>query len=231
LKYLLLNFIQINRLEWKPEEYDNIKQITLNANRIWLPDIVLENGVGQNEYLTQYKLFNPWVEYTGKVVWVPEVQIFTKCIIKVKDFPFDKQCCEISLYSWAHTAEQMTILQFGNKNVTNLTHLAHNTEWNIYNTCAKNETITIGEGTLWWITTYVIKIKRESIYYFYTLLMPCAVLSLCSLLMFWLPPDSEEKITLGVTILLAFFVNSLIVSNYTPEASSELPVIGKDLVK
>ena len=125
----------------------------------------------------------------------------------------------------------MTILQFGNKNVTNLTHLAHNTEWNIYNTCAKNETITIGEGTLWWITTYVIKIKRESIYYFYTLLMPCAVLSLCSLLMFWLPPDSEEKITLGVTILLAFFVNSLIVSNYTPEASSELPVIGKDLVK
>jgi hypothetical protein len=125
----------------------------------------------------------------------------------------------------------MTILQFGNKNVTNLTHLAHNTEWNIYNTCAKNETITIGEGTLWWITTYVIKIKRESIYYFYTLLMPCAVLSLCSLLMFWLPPDSEEKITLGVTILLAFFVNSLIVSNYTPEASSELPVIGKDLFK
>ena len=30
----------------------------------------------------------------------------------------------------------------------------------------------------------------------------------------------------GVTILLAFFVNSLVVSNYTPEAASELPVIG-----
>ncbi len=32
--------------------------------------------------------------------------------------------------------------------------------------------------------------------------------------------------TIGVTILLAFFVNSLVVSNYTPEAASELPVIG-----
>lgn len=32
--------------------------------------------------------------------------------------------------------------------------------------------------------------------------------------------------TPGVTILLAFFVNSLVVSNYTPEASNELPVIG-----
>jgi hypothetical protein len=48
-----------------------------------LPDIVLENGVGENGYLTQYKLFNPWVDFTGTVIWVPEVQIFTRCIIKV----------------------------------------------------------------------------------------------------------------------------------------------------
>jgi hypothetical protein len=40
------------------------------------------------------------------------------------------------------------------------------------------------------------------------------------------PSKSGEKITLGVTILLAFFVNSLVVSNYTPESASELPVIG-----
>ena len=56
--------------------------------------------------------------------------------------------------------------------------------------------------------------------------MPCGVLSFLSVLLFWLPPDTNEKITLGVTILLAFFVNSLVVSNYTPESASELPVIG-----
>ena len=43
------------------------------------------------------------------------------------------------------------------------------------------------------------------------------------MLLFLLPPDSGEKITLGVTILLAFFVNSLVVSNYTPEATTDLP--------
>jgi hypothetical protein len=46
------------------------------------------------------------------------------------------------------------------------------------------------------------------------------------MLMFLLPPDTGEKITLGVTILLAFFVNSLVVSNYTPEGANKLPVIG-----
>ena len=216
----------IKRFKWNPKEYNNITQVTLKANKIWLPDIVLENGVGENEYLTQFKLFNPWVSYSGLVTWVPEVKVHTKCIIKVKDFPFDTQCCEINLYSWAHTAEQMVILQYGNKNVTNLTHLAQNTEWYIYNTCAVNSTIKISD-LKWWVTRYAIKIKRQSIYHFYTLIMPCAVLSLCSILLFLLPPDSEEKIALGVTILLAFFVNSLVVSNYTPEASFELPVIGK----
>jgi hypothetical protein len=177
--------------------------------------------------LSQFKLFNPWVNYKGLVTWVPEVKIHTRCLIKVKDFPFDTQCCEINLYSWAHTADQMTILQYENKNITNLTHLANNTEWYIYNTCALNKTIETSAGLKWWLTRYVVQIKRASIYHFYTLLMPCCVLSLCSVLLFWLPPDSEEKIALGVTILLAFFVNSLVVSNYTPEASFDLPVIGK----
>jgi hypothetical protein len=120
----------------------------------------------------------------------------------------------------------MIILLYENINVTNLTHLAYNTEWLIYNTCAINKTITTSENLNWWVNKFVLHIKRESIYHIYTLLMPCAVLSMLSVLLFFIPPDSDEKITLGVTILLAFFVNSLLVSNYTPEALSELPVIG-----
>ena len=38
-------------------------------------------------------------------------------------------------YSWAHTAGQMKIKQNENKNVTNITHMAYNTEWIIKNTC------------------------------------------------------------------------------------------------
>lgn len=80
---------------------------------------------------------------------MPEIRLHTKCLIKVKhqhemiiiiiifklnylievkDFPFDTQCCEVNFYSWAHTARQMMIQQFGNKNVTNTTHLSSNTE-------------------------------------------------------------------------------------------------------
>lgn len=84
---------------------------------------------------------------------------------QVKDFPFDTQCCEINFYSWAHTANQMIIRQFENKNITNTTHLAYNTEWVIYDTCALNKTIQVSNDLNWWVTSYIVYIKRESIYH------------------------------------------------------------------
>ena len=76
------------------------------------------NIVDNNEYLNEFKLFNPWVMSNGIVTWVPEVKLYTKCSIKIKDFPFDTQCCEINFYSWAHTSSQMKIQINGNKNET-----------------------------------------------------------------------------------------------------------------
>ena len=121
--------------------------------------------MGKNDYINEFKLFNPWITSEGLVTWVPEIRLHTKCVIKVKDFPFDIQCCEINFYSWAHTASQMHILQFKNKNVTNITHLATNTEWIIYDTCAFNKTIVASENLEWSVTSYVLYIKRESIYH------------------------------------------------------------------
>ena len=118
--------------------------------------------MGRNEYLTEFKYFNPWVSSNGQVTWVPEVRLYTRCFIKISDFPFDTQCCQISFYSWAHTAKQMKIQQFGNKNVTNTTHLSFNTEWDIYDTCASHRTIETSENLYWWVTNYVIRVNGSS---------------------------------------------------------------------
>jgi nicotinic acetylcholine receptor, invertebrate len=214
------------RLVWNASEYDDITEITLPVNTIWIPDIVLQNGVGRNDYLNEFKYFNPWVSNKGLITWVPEVRLNTRCSMNIRDFPFDKQCCEINLYSWAHTDKQMKIQQYGNKNVTNTTHLSQSSQWHIYYTCATHKIIETNDNLHWWVTSYVIYIKRHTVYHIYTLLMPGLVLSSLSILLFLLPPDSGEKIALGVTILLAFFVNSLVVSNYTPESTNHIPVIG-----
>jgi len=43
---------------------------------------------------------------------------------------------------------------------------------------------------------------------------------------FWLPPDSEEKISLSITVLLAFSVFQFVVTDLTPASSDSIPIIG-----
>ena len=48
--------------------------------------------------------------------------------------------------------------------------------------------------------TFTIKIRRRTLYYFFNLIVPCVLISSMALLGFTLPPDSGEKLTLGITL-------------------------------
>ena len=45
--------------------------------------------------------------------------------------------------------------------------------------------------------TFVIKIRRRTLYYFSNLIIPCLLISSMAVLGFTLPPDSGEKLSLG----------------------------------
>ncbi len=92
----------------------------------------------------------------------------------------------------------MNLKQFGNKNITNITHLANNTQWKVYHTCAVNKIITTSDGLDWWVNSYVIYMQRETAYYTYNLLLPCFILSILSMLLFQLPPDSGKFFTKNI---------------------------------
>uniref|UniRef100_A0A1I8H7C3 Neur_chan_memb domain-containing protein n=1 Tax=Macrostomum lignano TaxID=282301 RepID=A0A1I8H7C3_9PLAT len=64
-----------------------------------------------------------------------------------------------------------------------------------------------------------IVIRRRTLYYLFNIIFPCLWLTVLSLLGFWLPPDSGEKITLGITVLLAFSVFMLLIAENMPATS------------
>ncbi len=53
------------------------------------------------------------------------------------------------------------------------------------------------------------------------------MMSTLTVLVFCLPPDSGEKIGLGITVLLAFSVFMLAIAEKMPETSESIPLIGK----
>ena len=56
--------------------------------------------------------------------------------------------------------------------------------------------------------------------------MPCCIITMVALLVFYLPPESGEKISLGITVLLSLCVFLLMVSESMPATSDTVPLIG-----
>ena len=57
------------------------------------------------------------------------------------------------------------------------------------------------------------------------------MMSTLTVLVFCLPPDSGEKIALGVTVLLAFSVFMLAIAEKMPETSESIPLIGRNAMQ
>ncbi|XP_039708028.1 CHRNA7-FAM7A fusion protein-like [Pteropus medius] len=75
--------------------------------------------------------------------------------------------------------------------------------------------------------TFTVTIRRRTLYYGLNLLVPCVLISALALLVFLLPADSGEKISLGITVLLSLTVFMLLVAEIMPATSDSVPLIGK----
>ena len=75
--------------------------------------------------------------------------------------------------------------------------------------------------------TITIAIKRKPLFYIFNLIVPCALVLSMILLGFFLPPESGERITLSITILLAMAVFLQVVGESLPRNSETVPLLGK----
>ncbi|KAG8136315.1 hypothetical protein E2320_009271, partial [Naja naja] len=75
------------------------------------------------------------------------------------------------------------------------------------------------------ITFYLI-IKRKPLFYIINIVTPCILIAFMIVLVFYLPADSGEKMTLAISILLAQSVFLLLISQRLPATSFAVPLIG-----
>ena len=64
----------------------------------------------------------------------------------------------------------------------------------------------------------------------FNLILPCALLTGVALLSFYMPSESGEKVTLGITTLLSMTVFLMVIGESMPPTSEKLPLIGKHYV-
>jgi len=74
---------------------------------------------------------------------------------------------------------------------------------------------------------FVLYITRKPFYFLYILVLPCILLSVLMLLVFLLPPESGEKVSLQITVLLSFTVFQLVSNDNMSHSSDYAPLMGE----
>lgn len=75
--------------------------------------------------------------------------------------------------------------------------------------------------------TIEMVIRRKPLFYAFNLITPCMIMLSMILLGFFLPPESGERITLSITVLLAMAVFLQLVAETLPRNSETIPLLGK----
>ncbi|THD23045.1 Neuronal acetylcholine receptor subunit alpha 4 [Fasciola hepatica] len=76
------------------------------------------------------------------------------------------------------------------------------------------------------VLRFLMVLYRNPSFHMFILVVPCLLLSLLTLVVFWLPPDSSAKMMLGINIFVAFFVLLLLLAESMPTAVKNFPLIG-----
>ncbi|KAF7686715.1 neuronal acetylcholine receptor subunit alpha-7 [Silurus meridionalis] len=209
-------------LSWNPENYPGVNNLRFPSNQIWTPDILLYNSADERFDATFHT--NVLVNSSGACQYIPPGILKSTCYIDVRWFPFDVQKCDLKFGSWTYNG---WLLDLQMQEVDISTYIP-NGEWDLVGVPGKrNELYYECCKEPYPDVTYTVTIRRRTLYYGLNLLIPCVLISGLALLVFLLPADSGEKISLGITVLLSLTVFMLLVAEIMPATSDSVPLIAQ----
>jgi len=161
----------------------------------------------------------------GLIMWDSPAITKSSCKVDVSYFPFDGQRCRLTFGSWTYNGNQIDLRN--RLDTGDLTDFVENVEWEVLGMPATRNVITYGCcSEPYPDVTYTLLLRRRASFYIFNLLLPCLMVSFLAPLGFYLPADSGEKVSLGVTVLLALTVFQLLVAESMPPSES-VPLIGE----
>ncbi|XP_058045428.1 acetylcholine receptor subunit gamma [Ahaetulla prasina] len=225
------------RLQWDPDEYDNISCLRIPSRLIWLPDIVLENNINGVFDVALYT--NALVSPDGNITWLPPAIYRSVCSIFVTYFPFDWQNCSLVFQSQTYNALEINLLLTVEQGKTiewifiDPEAFTENGEWAIKHRPAKKvvnaEHFTPSDIGYQQIVFFLI-IQRKPLFYVVNIIIPCVLISFVALLVYFLPAKAGgQKCTVSINVLLAQTVFLFLIAKKVPETSQAVPLIGKYL--
>jgi len=212
------------RMKWDQKDHQQTV-LRLPAALVWKPDIGLLNGVGTGE-IDFFKETQVLAYPDGKMLWVPPGNVRAICSADIRNYPYDSHACSLEFGSWSHDAKRISLKPYSDTGAPDMSDAWLNSMWDFsdisgavqrkQSTCCDEPFDTI---------KFNIRLTRRSTYYSVVLSIPCFVVVVLTLAVFWLPPHAGERITLGCFVLAILMLLILYLALRLPPSSKSVPRI------
>ncbi|KAL3864986.1 hypothetical protein ACJMK2_006625 [Sinanodonta woodiana] len=205
------------RLKWDPFQYDNISNLHLPSDDIWLPPLLLTNPTERITYLTGINL-KVTLFPDGKIMYLPGEVIDASCFINITMFPFDTQECFVSFIPWGFNSADIYLVT--DPSPVGTEYYSQNGEWEyIRSTYEQRYNSTIR------LVSFGLYFKRRHQYFVINLLVPIVIVDVLNIMVFLLPCESGERISFSITVLLSYVVFLTMFSDFIPRNALAMSIL------
>ncbi|XP_010777546.1 5-hydroxytryptamine receptor 3A-like isoform X3 [Notothenia coriiceps] len=224
LTYLWQHFWWMNEfVRWDPTQCGSDK-ISLPRKKFWVPDIVINEFMDENTA--------PFVPYVylysdGRVHDASPIRVVSSCNLDIYTFPFDIQNCTMTFNSYIHLAKDiMIVLDRDAENITKLSKSWMTTmgEWELLDITSHHSDGDIEGNYIDELVFHVI-VRRRATLYVVNLLIPSCFLITVDLFSFMLPPQTVDRSSFKMTLILGYTVFLLIMNDLLPITGNTIPLI------
>ncbi|OQV23550.1 Acetylcholine receptor subunit beta-like 1 [Hypsibius exemplaris] len=223
-------------LTWKDERLKyveaayggNLSTLRMPSGKVWQPEIALVSTT-DGKYGPSYRS-NVLISTTGDVQWVPPFIYKSSCHIDPKFFPFDVQICKMYFRSLTYNSDEVELrfIQDGNHSNFEVKDYRNNQTsgtWDLLDAPIHAHKLVINGVSRDYVECSLV-LRRMSLFYVVTILLPCIMISFLTGFVFLLP--SKGKTNVCLSILFAIVVFLLLMSNILPPGDT-LPLLSEFL--
>lgn len=158
----------------------------------------------------------------GNVTWMTPVILLTSCRIDARFFPFDTQHCELRFGSWSYATNKLDLQILSGEH--DRVEFVENGVWEL-NELRVNRELRDCCDFPFAEVEYMVLLNRRPMFHVLSVILPSVLLSLMNLMVFMLPTESGEKVSLGITNLLALVLFQQLIGDSLPPTTDFQPII------
>ncbi|XP_033104788.1 ligand-gated ion channel 4-like [Anneissia japonica] len=247
MSYVLTQIIELNdmlqelkvagwfSLNWRDENINwnasvyGVNCVGIPGDSIWKPDLTLDNNVDE-----KYNQFPPnsmvQICSNGSATFSAYSIFRSSCHISIRSFPYDEQLCSLRFSSWIHDLGELDIHP-QQHSLDQEDQFDDNGIWRLIHVQGTREVEEYKSGINPYVYAVIsIQLMRRHHFQLLFILIPYCFCSFLICLMFFVPTQSGEKLSYGMTAVLGMIVFQDFVTFSLPPIGNESTIIGKYIV-